>query len=200
MLIKSYIIDVNKKSWPPCESLYYALKTAYQLIKAWAMERTNEGQSHDRSVSGSDFLINSIHLSLKKNQCCCQHNLWRFIHFATKPRNFIILFKWLDDGKLCPPKMWVCITFRVLIHFTLFKGIYKPSVVRATTICRIMRYYYLLSLGFSCIIWFYIWMAILWYGYSFHVTLCIGQLHTITVYRTVCGRALFCLWVFVLFF
>ena len=41
---------------------------------------------------------------------------------------------------------------------------------------------------------FPVWFFISWYGYRYHLTLCTGQRHTITVYRTVLGCVLLWCW------
>ena len=72
------------------------------------------------------------------------------------------------------------------------RDIYIPRVGVAMAMCRMIRYCYSSLLDFKCISKSYSsGFSILWYGYRYHVTLCINQLHPITVYRTGLGCALF---------
>ena len=66
----------------------------------------------------------------------------------------------------------------------------------AMTVCWMLWYSYSFLPGFKCIFQLYSSrFYISWYGYRYHVTLCIGQLHPITVYKTVFVCALFWCWV-----
>ena len=58
--------------------------------------------------------------------------------------------------------------------------------------CCVRWYCYSFLFGFKCAFWlYYLGFSISWYGYRYHVTLCISQLHPIIVYRTGFGCALF---------
>ena len=77
------------------------------------------------------------------------------------------------------------------------RDIYIPGVGLAMRVCRMARYWYCYSLliGFKYIYQLYSSRySILWYGYRYHMTLCIGQLDPITVYRTGVWCALFLCW------
>ena len=66
------------------------------------------------------------------------------------------------------------------------RDIYIPRVGVAMTVCWMIRYCYSFLPGFKCIFQKYSsGFSISQYGYKCHVTLCIGQLHPITVYMTV---------------
>ena len=65
------------------------------------------------------------------------------------------------------------------------RDIYIPRVGVAM-VCWMMWYCYSFLLGFMCIFELYSSaFSIIWYGYRYHVTLFIGQLHHITFNRTV---------------
>ena len=54
------------------------------------------------------------------------------------------------------------------------------------SVCQKIWYCYSFLVGFKCTFQLYSsGFFMLWYGYKYHVTLCIGQLHPITVSRTV---------------
>ena len=63
--------------------------------------------------------------------------------------------------------------------------IYIQTVGVATTMCWMIWYCYFFWLGFKCISQLYdSAFSISWYGYRYHVTLCIGQLHSSTMCST----------------
>ena len=63
-------------------------------------------------------------------------------------------------------------------------------------VCWMIWYCYCFQSGFKCTFQLYSSVfSMSWYGYRYHVTLCIGQQHSITVYRTGLGCALLWVWV-----
>ena len=66
------------------------------------------------------------------------------------------------------------------LRYPVSRGQY---ILSAMTVCHMIRYCYSLRLGFKCIFQLHrSGFSILSYGYSYHVTLCVGQPHSITVW------------------
>ena len=83
-----------------------------------------------------------------------------------------------------------------VIKITAFLETYIPKVDMAMMMWWMIWYCYSFLFGFKCTFQLYTsGFSISWYGYRYHVTLSIGELHPTTVYRTVFGCELFCSWV-----
>ena len=64
-------------------------------------------------------------------------------------------------------------------------AIYIPRIGVAMTMCWIRWYCYSFMLAFKCMFLLYSsGVSISWYGYGYRVTLCVGRLGPIMVYRT----------------
>ena len=98
---------------------------------------------------------------------------------------------------------WICYYIHTM-HYScilsnrnklFLRKIYVPRIGVVMALCWMIWYCQSFLPGFKCIFQLYsAGFSISWYGYKYHMTLCIGQLHPITVYR-IFGCALFSCWV-----
>ena len=71
------------------------------------------------------------------------------------------------------------------------RDLYIPRIGEPMVMCGMMHYYHTFLFSLKCIFQLYsLVFPVSWHGYRYIAILCIGQLHPITVYRTVFGCAL----------
>ena len=79
---------------------------------------------------------------------------------------------------------YIIAAIKVINKKSSFLETYIPKVGVAMLVCWMIWYCYYFLFGFKCTFQLYSSVFFIsWYGYKYHVTLCIGQLHPITFYR-----------------